>query len=142
VALTAIYDGHCVICNTTRRVVGALDWFKQVEFLDLHDRTQVSSRFPALDQSNLMGEIHVLDSNLRVFPGFTGTRRMLRALPLGLPLWAILRLPFIGDWVGPRMYRFIAKNRYAINRLVGVDLDQLEREEADCIDGVCKIPQR
>ncbi|MDX1993899.1 MAG: DUF393 domain-containing protein [bacterium] len=140
--LTAIYDGNCVICNTTRRTVRVLDWFKRVEFLDLHQRMEVEQRYPALDQSRLMGEIHVVDSQGNVFAGFRGTRRMLRELPLGVPLWAVLRLPIIGDWLGPLVYRFIARNRYAINRLLGVNLEQIEREEAACEDGVCKIPQR
>jgi predicted DCC family thiol-disulfide oxidoreductase YuxK len=139
--LTAIYDGYCVICNTTRRVVRALDWFGRVEFLDLHQQEAMQSRFPQLSHEQTMGEIHVIDPSGRIFAGFYGTRRMLRAMPLTLPLWAILRLPIIGDWVGVRAYRFIAKNRYAINRLLGVDLAKIEAEEAACDDaGVCKIP--
>jgi len=134
--LTAVFDGHCVICNTTRRIVNALDWFNQVQFLDLHDRETITARYPQLDHEQAMGEIHVIDDAGRVFAGFAGTRRLLRALPLALPLWAILRLPIIGDWVGPRVYRFIAANRYAINRLLGVDLEK----DAACEDGVCKLP--
>lgn len=136
--LIALYDGHCVICNTTRRLVRALDWFRRVEFLDLH-QPQTKERFPHINHTQAMGEIHVIAPNGRIFAGFYGTRRMLRALPLGIPLWAILRLPLIGDWLGVRVYRWIAKHRYAINRLLGVDLAQAE--EAPCDDtGVCKIP--
>lgn len=134
--LVAIYDGHCVICNTTRRIVTALDWFKRVEFVDLHNHDEVSLRFPQVDHERAMGEIHVIDG-VRVFAGFQGTRRMLRALPLGLPLWALLRLPIIGDWIGPRVYRFIARHRYAINRMLGVDLNQTAE---NCDNNVCKIP--
>lgn len=133
----AIYDGHCVICNTTRRIVTALDWLKRVEFLDLHDQQAMDARFPQIDHEAAMGEIHVVADGDTVYPGFRGTRRMLRDLPLGLPLWAVLRLPIIGDWLGPRLYRFIARNRYAINRFFGVDLEA----EGECEDGVCKIPQ-
>lgn len=138
--LTALYDGHCVICNTTRRIVRVLDWFKRVEFLDLH-QPEAKARFPQIDHAKAMGEIHVIDPTGSVFAGFYGTRRMFRALPLGLPFWAILRLPIIGGWVGVRVYRFIAKHRYAINRLLGVDLAQTQAENALCDDaGVCKIP--
>jgi len=138
--LTAIYDGNCVICNTTRHIVNALDWFNRVRFLDLHNRAEVEARFPILDYDRSMGEIHVIDGNGRVFAGFSGTRRMLRALPLGIPLWGVLRLPIIGDWLGPKVYRFIARNRYSINRLLGVDLETLNAQDADCVDGVCKMP--
>ncbi|MFW5748186.1 MAG: thiol-disulfide oxidoreductase DCC family protein [Chloroflexota bacterium] len=139
--LTAIYDGRCVICNTTRRIVQALDWFNRVEFLDLHQQQVVSQRFPSIDHDEAMGAIHVIGSDGRVFAGFAGTRRMLRALPLGLPLYAILRLPIIGDWLGPKLYGFIARHRYAINRLLGVDLDERSTQgEALCEHDVCKIP--
>lgn len=137
--ITAVYDGRCVICNTTRRIVSSLDWFRRVEFLDLHDRAQVEARFPQLDYAASMGEIHVVDGS-RVFAGFYGTRRMLRALPLGLPLWALLCVPGIGNWLGPALYRFIARNRYAINRMLGVDLEKQQEEEAACVDDVCKLP--
>lgn len=136
--LTAIYDANCVICNTTRRVINALDWFNRVEFLDLHNRMEVERRFPFVDYEESMGSIHVVDERNRVFKGFDGTRRLLRAVPLGVPFWLLFRLPIIGDWVGPKAYGFIAKNRYTINRLLGVDL---EKAEQDCKDGVCKIPQ-
>lgn len=137
--VTAIYDGNCVICNTTRRVVKALDWFNRVEFLDLHNRETVERRFPYVDYAASMGEIHVIDRRDRVFAGFKGTRRMLRELPLGVPLWLVMHIPGVGNWLGPKMYRFIARHRYAINRLMGVDLAQREQ---DCMDGVCKIPQK
>jgi predicted DCC family thiol-disulfide oxidoreductase YuxK len=138
--LTALYDGHCVICNTTRRIIIALDWRKCVEWLDLHQHETIASRFPDLDHQRLMGEIHVIDPKGQIFGGFHGMRRMLRELPAGLPLYVLLRLPLLGDWLGPRVYRFIARHRYRINRLLGVELEQVEREEALCDEGVCKLP--
>jgi predicted DCC family thiol-disulfide oxidoreductase YuxK len=135
--VVAIYDGHCVICNTTRRVVRLLDWFRRVEFLDLHQHTLVMQRYPHINHEAAMGQIHVIADNGKVYAGFNGTRRMLRALPLALPLWALLHLPIIGNWLGPKIYQFIARNRYAINRLMGVDLAQTSQ---DCEDGVCKMP--
>lgn len=134
----AIYDGRCAICNTTRFIVKRLDWFRRVEFLDLHERAEVEARFPQLSYEDSMGEIHVIADAGQVYAGFRGTRRMLRDLPLGLPLWALLHLPIIGDWLGPRLYRFIAARRYTINRLLGVELDSAEDA---CTDGVCKLPR-
>jgi predicted DCC family thiol-disulfide oxidoreductase YuxK len=135
----AIYDGNCVICNATRRVVNAIDWFHRIEFLDLHNYAEVTQRFPQIDLVEAMGQVHVVADTGKVYSGFQGMRRMLREVPLGIPLWALLHLPVIGNWLGPQIYRFIAKNRYAINRLFGVDLDQ---GGGDCDDGYCKIPQR
>jgi predicted DCC family thiol-disulfide oxidoreductase YuxK len=133
--VTAIYDGHCVICQTTRRIVRALDWLHRVEFLDLHNMAEVVKRYPDLEHDEMMGEIHVVSDSGRVYPGFDGTRRMLRELPLGFPLWLLLNLPGM-RWVGVRVYRWIAKNRYAVNRFFGVELP-----EADCEDGFCKLPE-
>ena len=131
--LTAIFDGYCVICQSTRKTVKALDWLGRVEFLDLHDSQQVEARYPQLDFEELMGEIHVVDTDGQVHGGYYGTRRILRELPLGFPLWLVLQIPGM-DWLGTRVYRFIARNRYQINKAFGVELP-------DCVDGVCKIPE-
>ncbi|PJF22319.1 MAG: hypothetical protein CUN56_06630 [Phototrophicales bacterium] len=111
-----------------------MDWFNRVEFLNLHQHDDVQKRFPMIDHDRAMGEIHIVTERGKIFTGFAGTRRMLRELPLGLPFYAVFRLPIIGDWIGPRVYRLIARHRYAINRLFGVEL-----ETEACQDGVCKL---
>ena len=133
--IIALFDGHCVLCQTTRRIIQALDWFGHVEFIDLHDQSTIEARYPDLDHAILMGEINVIDGDRR-YTGFDGIRRMLRATPPGFPLWLLFSLPGMG-WIGPVVYRFIARHRYAINRFFGIDLDAQE----DCLDGICKIPQ-
>jgi predicted DCC family thiol-disulfide oxidoreductase YuxK len=129
---TAVYDGRCVICQQTRRIVMALDWFKRVEFLDLNEPDIMRARYPDLDHETVMGQIHVIESNGQMLKGFWGMRRLMRDLPLGLPVWAILHLPGM-NWLGPKIYRFVALHRYAINRFFGVELDP-------CENGTCKIP--
>jgi len=132
--ITAIFDGRCVICQATRRVVSRLDWWRRVEFVDLHDG-QARARFASLglDEEALMGAIHVVDGP-RVFVGFAGTRRMLRELPLAWPVWLLLSLPGMG-WLGAKVYGWIARHRYAVNRWMGVDLAACDE------DGLCKLPQ-
>jgi len=131
--VTAIYDGYCVICNQTRRMVQALDWLNRVEFLDLHDSEQVQARYPLLDYDTLMGQIHVVEGDgVTLHKGYFGTRRMLRELPLGFPLWLLTFIPGV-NFIGKRVYRWVAYNRYKINKAFGVELP-------DCVDGVCKIP--
>jgi predicted DCC family thiol-disulfide oxidoreductase YuxK len=128
-AVTAVFDGQCVICQSTRRVVRALDWRNRVAFIDLHQADAVARRFPWLDHADAMGQIHVIDTRGAVYAGFEGTRRMLRELPLGYPLWLLLHLPGM-RWLGERVYRFIARRRYAINRLVGRPI---------CEDDACRL---
>lgn len=126
---TAVYDGMCVICNQTRRIVTALDWFKRVEFLDLHNWNEVSTRYPSLDYETAMGQLHVVTPEGQLIGGFEGVRRMLRDLPLGYPVWLLLHLPGM-TWAGNHVYRFIARNRYRINKFFGVEV---------CENGVCKV---
>lgn len=136
VMVVALFDGRCVICQGTRRTIKSLDWFNRVEFLDLHQKSVVEARYPEYDHEMLMGQIHVV-ADEKLYAGFDGTRRMLKEVPLGFPLWLILLLPGM-DWLGPKIYGFIAKNRYAVNRFFGVNLE----EDDGCEDGFCKIPQK
>lgn len=129
--LTALYDGNCVICQSTCASLQALDWFGRIEFVDLHDG--VASRYPELSLEQLMGEIHVLDEWGRLYPGFGGTRRMLRELPLGVPLWLLLGIPGM-NIIGQRVYRFVARRRYRINKLFG-------RALPHCVDESCVRPE-
>ena len=81
----------------------------------------------------MMGEIHVVESSGKVHAGYFGTRRMMRDVPLLFPIWLLTHIPG-ANWVGQRIYRWVARNRYQINRMFGVELPE-------CVDGVCKIPQ-
>lgn len=125
---TVFYDGQCVICRQTRRIVTALDWLRRVEFVDVHQWDAVEARAPGLDFETAMGQVHVTTAQGLV-GGFDGTRAMLRQLPLGFPLWLLLHLPGM-SWLGRRVYRFIARHRYRINRWVGAPV---------CEDGSCRI---
>ena len=127
--VTAIYDGYCVICNQTRRTVMALDWLHRVEFLNIHDWNEVNARYPTLDYDTAMGQMHLVTPAGDLMGGFPAVRRLLRELPLGYPLWLLLHLPGM-NWLGNRVYRFIARHRYRINRLFGMPV---------CEDGTCKV---
>lgn len=130
---TTVYDGNCVLCNTTKHLITLLDWLRRVEWVDLHDRDMVDARYPWLDYDRAMGEIHVIDGENDVYAGYYGVRRLLRDVPLGLPVWALLHLPGM-ERIGKRAYGYIARHRYQINRFFGVELDE------GCEDGVCKLP--
>lgn len=129
--ITAIFDGQCVICQASKRVISALDWLHRVEWLDLHDWSAVHARFPSLEYDDAMGQIYVYDDQ-RVYAGFFGVKRLLKVVPLGFPLWLLMQIPGMTA-VGQCVYRWIARNRYTINRLLGVNLTD------DCEAGVCKI---
>lgn len=133
--IVALYDGHCVICNTSRRLIGVFDRAGRVEWLDLHQRESVMTRYPDYDHAAMMGEIHVVADG-RLYRGFRGTRRLFRAVPWLWPVYVLLRLPIIGDWVGPWVYKAIARHRYSINRWLGAPVTE---PDMGCDDGVCKL---
>ena len=119
VTVTAVFDGQCVICRATERVVRALDWRHRVTFVDLHEGNRLRAAALWLAPEQAMGQIHVIDGQGAVFAGFRGSRRMLRELPLGWPIWLLLQVPGM-SWLGERVYRFIARHRYQVNRWFGV----------------------
>ncbi len=125
--LTALYDGKCVICQASCGLLRALDWLKRIEFVDLHQTAEPSEGFAELSRERLMSEIHVLDAQGKLYAGFAGSRRLLKEVPLGLPLWFLLQLPG-ADALGRRLYRFIASRRYRLNRL-------------GCEAGGCQLPR-
>lgn len=129
--LTALYDGNCVICQSSCETMRALDWLRRIEFVDLHQADVASERFADLNPQRLMSEIHVLDADGRLYAGFAGMRRMLREAPLGFPLWLLLQLPG-SETLGKRVYRFVARRRYRINALLGNEL-------AACADDSCEM---
>jgi len=126
--VTAIYDGQCVICRQSKRLIEALDWRRRVLFLDLHRWDDVQRLVPTLDYPTAMGQMHVLAPD-GLYGGFAATRRALKELPLGYPVWLALCLPGMA-WLGERAYRFIARHRYRVNRWFGAPV---------CEDGVCKL---
>ena len=127
--VTAIYDGNCVICKQSRKLVMALDWLKRVEFLDLNDWEKVNARYPELDWNAAFGQIHTMTEDGKMHGGFYGMRRLLRELPLGFPVWLLLHVPGVTQ-LGEAFYKFVARNRYRINKLVGAPV---------CENGACRI---
>lgn len=124
-----LYDGRCIVCRQSMKLVRRLDWRRQIEPVDSQNQPVVTARFPDLTYEQLMGAVHVVDRNGQVRAGFFALRYMARFLPL---LWVILPLLYLPgmNWLGPLLYRQIARRRYALNRFLGHPL---------CDDGFCKI---
>src|SRR5215212_7460397 len=115
----AIYDGLCVLCQQSKRLIERLDWRHRVEFLDVHDWSVVETRYAQLSFEQAMGQMHVVTSDGQLIGGFEGVRSLLRDLPLGFPLWLLFRLPGMTR-MGNTVYRFIARHRYRINKSLGL----------------------
>jgi predicted DCC family thiol-disulfide oxidoreductase YuxK len=126
---TAIYDGNCVLCKQSKNIIHALDWLHRVEFLNVHDWNQVEARYPQISFEQAMGQMQVVTPDGTLLSGFEGVRRLLRDLPLGYPAWLLLHLPGMA-WSGTKVYGFIARHRYQINKFFGAPV---------CEDGMCKV---
>ena len=114
--VSALYDGHCAFCRASRDMLRALDWRGRIAFIDMHSRdTPPDPALLGAVQTHVDGE---------TLSGFRAVRRLLRELPLTMPLWLLLHLPG-ADWLGERVYRFVARNRYRIG--------------GSCECGVCAI---
>lgn len=120
--ITVLYDGHCVICRQSKRIISTFDWLGRVRFQDVHDWETVSQEYPQLDFQTAMGQMHVVAQDGVLVGGFGAVHRLLRDLPLGWALWLILHLPGMG-YAGERLYRFVARHRYRVNRFFGVECD-------------------
>lgn len=117
-AITALYDGQCSLCRACCRGLRGLDWRDRIAFTDLHT-------IEAQPKPALMGEIHVLVGTQHL-TGFDGVRRLLRELPLGMPVWLLLHAPGAA-WLGRQAYRLVARNRYRIGGGAG------------CVSGACGV---
>ncbi len=113
-----LYDGHCVLCRQSIRLLRWTDWLRRIEPLDAQNQPQVRERYPDLTHEELMGAIHAITADERVLVGFFAMRYLARFVPLMWPMLPLLYLPGM-NWLGPRLYRWVARRRYAINRLFG-----------------------
>jgi predicted DCC family thiol-disulfide oxidoreductase YuxK len=123
-----LYDGLCILCQQTQKAVRVFDWLGRVERLNAQDHSAVIARFPELASEDILGEIYVQAPDGRWLVGFFGMRHLAWQIPLGWLVLPILYFPGM-NFLGPKMYRWVAKRRYQINKLMG----------NDCPDGVCKI---
>jgi predicted DCC family thiol-disulfide oxidoreductase YuxK len=125
-----VYDGLCGLCTQSVTLIKRLDWLHRLDYVDTQDWEQVHVRFPQLDQQDILGQIHVVPSDGRVYVGYEGMRRITKQLPLIAWLYPLMFLPGV-TWLGPKIYGWIAAHRYEISRRLG--------HPVSCENGTCKV---
>lgn len=105
------YDGMCPICRKSMRTVKRLDWLGRFDFADIHDRGFAEAELPGVTYADMLKQMYVKRPDGQFFGGFRAFRALAPMLPLMWLVAPLLWLPGMA-WVGTRVYRFVARNRY------------------------------
>lgn len=100
-----LYDGNCSFCELFKNITQKLDWFNQLDWMELQRYQGV-----LFSQEELEAEIHLVTASGKVLKGFRAIRRILWQLPLALPASLVLYLPF-SKWFGDKAYQFLSRHR-------------------------------
>jgi predicted DCC family thiol-disulfide oxidoreductase YuxK len=123
-----LYDGQCPFCRRSVRSLKRLDWLKKFHFQDCNDAANLPKSAVPLDPDKLLEEMHLVTPDReRVHAGFGAFRWMAWRIPVLFPFAWMLYVPGV-PWLGNKMYRWVAKNRYGL-----VPCDE---------DGVCRLPRK
>ena len=116
--LTVLYDADCGVCRHTARTLQMLDSRRQLSFQPLQRFAAASADDPP--RSELEARLHVRDDRGRWHAGGAAALAIAAAVPVLMPLALIGRLPGMGR-IADLAYGFVARNRHAISRWLGVD---------------------
>lgn len=108
-----VYDDACGLCQRTARFLAACDILHRVELLRLTDWSQVSRRYPGLDEEQCRLIIHAVFAGSQVKTGFDAYRGLCWHLPAMLPLAPWLYLPGVAP-LGRRVYSRVSARRQAL----------------------------
>jgi predicted DCC family thiol-disulfide oxidoreductase YuxK len=123
-----LLDGSCAFCQWVRARVEPYDTNLRVQFLDYND-SQVAARTP-FPRNELDDEMHVRTPEGAWLRGYPAWIAILRELPNLAWLDRIGGWPPF-SWIGPSIYRFIARHRYT-----------LPGAPPRCNSGSCEVPDR
>ncbi len=122
-----LYDGVCPLCKKSVAILKRLDWLKRLSYHDARDLEHLPPSKVPLDPDRLMKEMHVLTpGGKRACAGFRAFRWIAGRLPALWLIWPLLFLPG-APWLGQKLYRWIAKNRFHL---------------VPCHDGTCAVTTR
>jgi acetyl esterase len=116
--LVVIYDASCAFCRTAARWLQRHDRWTRLRFEPIAD--VVETRGHQFGRAALDAEMHVVDGGGRVYRGFRAWRRIVRDVPILMPLLPLLWLPG-ASLVGDRVYHWVAAHRSKIGRSLGLE---------------------
>ena len=109
--LAILYDGGCDMCRTSIQAIEKFDSSGKIEPIDLHN-PEVRAKFPALETTDLLEELHAVDDQGMVYRGARAINEILRRQP-GIKGWLAYAWYIPGyAWLAERQYKRIAASRY------------------------------
>jgi predicted DCC family thiol-disulfide oxidoreductase YuxK len=133
--LVVYTDGSCPFCNWSRQQVERYDRERRIEFRDYND--PAVARETPYNDAELAKQMHVRTPGEEWYAGFWAWLEVLKALPRWNWLGRVLGFaPF--RWMGPSLYRLIARNRYRAPNLI---LRWLGAPPPCPPEGVCPAPR-
>jgi predicted DCC family thiol-disulfide oxidoreductase YuxK len=122
-----LFDGNCPLCRRSVRSLKRLDWLGWLHFQDCRDTANLPRTAVSLHPDRLLEEMHlVTPDRKRVHPGYRAFRWMAWRIPATWWLAPLLYLPGM-RWLGTRLYRWVARNRFNL---------------VPCNEGGCAVPRR
>ena len=122
-----LFDGDCAFCQWSVRILKSFDWFKRLSMQNARDPDQWPTAAEPLSLPKMLEEMHLVTPDRRhTYAGFSAFRWMAWRMPPTMPIAPFLYIPGV-LWLGNRVYRWIAKNRYSL---------------VACQDGVCQVPAK
>lgn len=88
----------------------ALDWFKRVNWVSLQEYERKPNNL-YINKKELRIQLHLITVKGEVLKGFYAIRKIMLQCPLLVIPGIICYIPFV-DFVGNRVYRWVAKNRH------------------------------
>ena len=125
--ITLLFDGGCPLCTREAAYLDRLDNGRgRLALVDIAHPDFDATRY-GLTQDEVMGAMHGITADGRVFVGMGVFRKAYKAVGRGWMLaptgWPVLRPLF------DAFYRWFAKRRMKISKAVG-----------GCVGGVCRVP--
>jgi glyoxylase-like metal-dependent hydrolase (beta-lactamase superfamily II)/predicted DCC family thiol-disulfide oxidoreductase YuxK len=112
-----LYDGQCEICQACVSWLQILDRGRLTESIPI-DADTLQLIDPRLKVDACLRELHVLDSNGKLYSGWDAVARLARLFPLTWILGAAGSIPPLKQ-LGRLVYRFIARNRHSLSKCRG-----------------------
>ncbi len=122
-----LYDGDCPFCRKSVGILKKLDWLGRLAYQSAREPDRLPPSAVPLDPQRLIEEMHVLTPDRqRAYAGYRAFRWIAWRLPATWLVAPFLDLPGV-PWLGNKVYRWVAKNRFQI---------------VPCDEGGCPVPPR